>query len=411
MSDKPSLWDLAPRSRAIRIGAGLVGIGLLLVIFVGFDAIQGRSSSSSQLWMAADLALIGGVLVAIGARRGRARWRVLEEGLSTEATVTAVKQRRFLGTVRADAPSWMMIRYRYQDAGGQMFEGHDLIQEEAAQNWEVGDRGMIRFDGRRPSTSAWIGKLSGSPAGAGPTRHAPQPPPSWFRLAKRVPSVWIGPLLFIVGVMVLVLASVETQYEQGTVLRKSIERAGEQGNPRYSIVYRFATRQGQVIQGHEQVSVTTWESLHENDPVRVEYHRDNPIANRLYRRRGRALSIIDSGIYLLPGLLLFLAGLRRVWIWHRLVGHGVRATGTVSAVKWAMFADGGWGRGIAEWQRIIRYRYEDESGHAHQGRSGYLSSPEASRSRVGGRCDIRIDRERPASSVWIGAVADVSEPH
>ena len=403
MSDKPSLWHLAPRSRAIRIGAGLVGIGVLLVIFVGLDAIQGRSSSSSQLWMAADLALIGGVLVAIGARRGRARWRVLEEGLSTEATVTAVKQRRFLGTVRVNAPSWMMIRYRYQDTRGQMFEGHDLIPEEEAQNWEVGDRALIRFDGRRPSTSTWIGKRSGSPAGAGSKRHAP-PPPSWFRLAKRVPSVWIGLLLFIAGVVVLVLASVEIQYEQGTVLRKSIERAGEQGNPRYSIVYRFATRHGQVIQGHEQVSVTTWESLHENDPVRVQYHRDNPIANRLYRRRGRALSIIGSGIYLLPGLVLFLAGLRRVWIWHRLVGHGVRATGTVSAVKWTMFADGGWGRGIAEWQWIIRYRYEDQSGHAHQGRSGYLSSPGASRWRVGDRCDIRVDRARPARSVWIGAV-------
>ena len=182
--------------------------------------------------------------------------------------------------------------------------------------------------------------------------------------------------------------------------------------PACSIVYRFATRQGQVFQGHEQVSVMTWESLHENDAVRVEYHRDNPIANRLYRRSGRALSIIYPGTYLLPGLLLFLAGLRRVWIWHRLVDHGVRATGTVSAVKWAMFAAASWtGRGIAEWQRIIRYRYEDESGHAHQGRSGCLSSAEALRWRVGDRCDIRFDPERPARSVWIGAVESVSEPH
>lgn len=379
----------------------MVGLGLLSVVF---DVIQGGSSSSSQLPVAAELALAGGVLVAIGALGERDRRRVIEEGLSSEATVTAVKQRRFFGTVRIHEPSWMIIRYRYQDAGGRMFEGRDLIPEEEAQKWDIGDKAMIRFAGRRPSTSAWIGKPSGPPAGAGSKRHVPQPPPSWFRLAKRVPSVWIGSLLFIAGVVVLVVASVETQYEQGTVLRKSIERAGDQRNPRYSIVYRFATRDGQVIQGHQQVSVATWESLHENDPVRVQYHRGKPIVNRLYRRSGRALSIITPGIYLLPGLLIFLAGLRRVWIWHRLVGHGVRATGTVSAVKWAMFADGGWGRGIAEWQRIIRYCYEDESGHAHQGRSGFLSSPEASRSRVGGRCDIRIDRERPASSVWIGAV-------
>ena len=69
-----------------------------------------------------------------------------------------------------------------------------------------------------------------------------------------MPTVWIGSLLFIAGVAVLGLASLEIQYEQGTVLRKSIERAGKPGNPRYSIVYGFATPQGQVIEGHDAVS-------------------------------------------------------------------------------------------------------------------------------------------------------------
>ena len=131
----------------------MVGIGLGLAIFAGLDVIQGGSSSSSQLSMAADLALAGGVLVAVGALREQTRWRVVAKGLSIEATVIAVKQRRFLGTVRVNEPSWMMIRYRYQDAGGRMFEGHDLISEEEAQKWEVGDKAIIRFDGRRPSTS------------------------------------------------------------------------------------------------------------------------------------------------------------------------------------------------------------------------------------------------------------------
>ena len=337
--------------------------------------------------------------------------------------MTAVTQSRFQTTVR-DAPSWT-IHYRYQDKSGQIFKGQsgDLSQEEA-ENWEVGDTAMIRFDGRRPSTSAWIGERSGSPAGAGSTRHAPRavgPPPSLFRLAKRVPSFWIGPLFFIFGVIVAVLVSGQLQYEdgsddaQGTVLGKSIERAAEQGNTRYWVYYRFATRQGQVIQGTAQVSVTTWESMHENDPVPVQYLRDDPMSHRLYRRSdSRSVPIVGSGIYLLPGLLgllLFLAGLRRVWIWHRLVGHGVRTTGTVSAVKGASFGSDWSGRGVSEWQRIIQYRYEDDTGHAHQGRSGYLSSAETSRWRVGDRCDIRVDRARPARSVWIGAVAGVSEPH
>jgi hypothetical protein len=220
--------------------------------------------------------------------------------------------------------------------------------------------------------------------------------------------------------MVLVFVSGQLQYEdegddaQGTVRAKSIERAGEPGNTRHWIVYRFATRQSEVIEGAVQVSVQTWESLHENDPVRVQYLRDNPRTNRLYRRSGGSVPIVGSGIYLLPallGLLLFLAGLRRVWIWHRLVGHGMRATGTVSAVEGASFGSDWSGRGVSEWQQSIRYRYEDDMGRAHQGRSGYLSSAEASRWRVGDRCDIRFDRERPARSVWIGALEGVSEPH
>ena len=133
MSDTPSFWGLAKRSSSIRIGAGLVGLGLLFVIFVGLDVIEGRWTSSSQamLWVAACIALLGGVLVAIGVRRGRARWRVLDEGLSTEATVTAVTQSRMQTTVH-DAPSWT-IRYRYQDKRGRIFKGQsgDLSQEEA----------------------------------------------------------------------------------------------------------------------------------------------------------------------------------------------------------------------------------------------------------------------------------------
>lgn len=327
VSDTPLFWSLAKRSSSMRIGLGLVGLGAFFVILVGLDAVQGRSKSGAHatLWMAACVALIGVVLVAIGVRRGLARRRVLTDGLATEATVTAVTQSRMQTTVR-DAPAWM-IRYRYHDGRGRMRKGQswDLSQEEA-ESWEVGDRAIIRFDGQHPGTSAWTGERSASPATDGSSQHAPHAvalPPSLFRLAKRVPSFWIGPLFFIFGLMALGFP-------------------GEQ---------------------------------------------------------------LRSGIYLLPGLLLFLAGLRRIWIWHHLVGHGVRATGTVSAVRSALFPSDWSGRGISEWQWTIRYRYDDDMGITHQGRSGYLSSAEASQSRVGDRCDIRIDRERPASSVWIGAVA------
>jgi hypothetical protein len=316
----------------MRIGAGLVGLGLFFVILVGLDAVQGRSARNAHgmLWTAAFIAVTGSVLAANGVRRTRARCRVLTDGLPTEATVTAVTPSRMQATVR-DAPAWM-IRYRYADGRGRMLKGQswDLSQEEA-ENWKAGDTAMIRFDGRHPSTSAWTGERSGSPARAGSGQQAPHAvaqPPSLFKLAKRVPAFWIGPLFFIFGLMAL-------------------------------------------ASGDEQV---------------------------------------HSGLFLLPGLLLFLAGLRRIWIWHRLVGLGVPATGIVSAVKRALLGSDRAGRGVSEWQWVVRYRYDDDIGNTHQGRSGYLSSTEASRSRVGDPCDIRIDRERPARSVWIGAVAGVSGP-
>ena len=146
-----------------------------------------------------------------------------------------------------------------------------------------------------------------------------------------------------------------------------------------------------------------------------------PYADRGEEAQGTVLSklselakdreFIGLWIYLLPGLLLFLVGLRRLWIWHRLVGHGVRATGTVSAIKRPLFGSDWKGRGVSDWQGIIQYRYEDEKGEAHQGRSGYLSLAEASRWHVGDRCEIRFDRERPARSMWIGAVEGDSAPH
>src|SRR5450759_1408848 len=163
MSDTPSFWGLAKRSSSIRIGAGLVGLGLLFVIFVGLDVIEGRWTSSSQaiLWVTACIALLGGVLVAIGVRRGRARWRVLDEGLSTEATVTAVTQSRMQTTVH-DAPSWT-IRYRYQDKRGRIFINHhfwatrykadEMYAAGAYPNQSLGGGGLPRWVANNESLS------------------------------------------------------------------------------------------------------------------------------------------------------------------------------------------------------------------------------------------------------------------
>ena len=50
----------------------------------------------------------------------------------------------------------------------------------------------------------------------------------------------------------------------------------------------------------------------------------------------------------------------------------------------------------------VRFTYEDLTGAAHQGESGYLSRDDAESYRVGDRALVRYDPASPATSVWIG---------
>ena len=58
----------------------------------------------------------------------------------------------------------------------------------------------------------------------------------------------------------------------------------------------------------------------------------------------------------------------------------------------------------------VRYTYDDFTGMAQTGESGYLSVEDAQSYRVGQRVFVRYDPERPAESVWLGRDQLPEEP-
>ncbi|HEV8712576.1 MAG TPA: DUF3592 domain-containing protein [Candidatus Binatia bacterium] len=99
--------------------------------------------------------LLGGFVFLKGLSQVRRTRRLEREGMITEGTVLEIVP----GNLSInDIPQWM-IHYRYQDHLGRTHRGQSsLLSPEEAQAWQVGDTGTVRFDGRQPHQSAWVGK-------------------------------------------------------------------------------------------------------------------------------------------------------------------------------------------------------------------------------------------------------------
>ena len=120
--------------------------------------------------------------------------------------------------------------------------------------------------------------------------------------AKRSHTFWIALFLLVVGGIFLSigwsLIREAGQYQRegeettGVVLTKAIERATRTGSNRtetsYSVTYRFNAA-GQSYQGHQRVSVSTWERLREQEPVQIQYVASNPSTNRVAGETSAAL--------------------------------------------------------------------------------------------------------------------------
>jgi hypothetical protein len=81
--------------------------------------------------------------------------RVLRHGVAAEATVVEIAP---AGTTINRVPQWH-LRYEFRDALGRAQRGlsNYLRPDEAAQ-WQVGDRGAIRYDRDRPVDNLWLGR-------------------------------------------------------------------------------------------------------------------------------------------------------------------------------------------------------------------------------------------------------------
>jgi hypothetical protein len=129
-------------------------LGGVMMLVIGIP-IAWRSRDFTMAAGGLILTAIGGRLVTTALRRLRTEERLLREGLSAEAEVIAVEET----TVRFNRQPQWVIRYRYTDRMGEAHEGRSgYLDPEEAAAWSPGDRGVVRFDPRRPGVSIWIGK-------------------------------------------------------------------------------------------------------------------------------------------------------------------------------------------------------------------------------------------------------------
>jgi len=131
----------------------LVGGVLMLVIGLPLAA---RSGDYTFAAVGVVLGAIGGRLFGSALRRIQTAERLLREGLSAEAEVVSVEETAFKYNRRRQ---WV-IRYRYADRADAAHEGRSgYLEPEEAAAWNPGDRGVVRFDPRRPAISTWLGRV------------------------------------------------------------------------------------------------------------------------------------------------------------------------------------------------------------------------------------------------------------
>jgi hypothetical protein len=99
----------------------------------------------------------------------------------------------------------------------------------------------------------------------------------------------------------------------------------------------------------------------------------------------------------LSGVVLVVAGTRRIWIAHRVLTHGVQRGATVTSVRFSLL-----GARVTEWRYVMGYRYEDGGAQSHDA-SEFLPQAEALDWKPGSRGNVRFDPPHPAHSVRLGA--------
>jgi hypothetical protein len=160
--DPETVWTLAKRSRRTVVGLGILFLGALLLSMAARDLFRGDRDARWLAGIGLFLLLLGGLLARAGWRRA-GQWRIVREGIETEATVTKVARARLQPTgSRYDFSTragTQIIRYAYVDRSGTAHQGKSgYLRFEKATGWKPGDRGAVRFDADNPAASVWMGR-------------------------------------------------------------------------------------------------------------------------------------------------------------------------------------------------------------------------------------------------------------
>jgi len=242
-------------------------------------------------------------------------------------------------------------------------------------------------------------------------------PVSFFGLARRsfwllFGAIWLtaGAGLVVGGVL---FALDERAYAEdgvtatGMVLMKDIDRADSDSSTEYRVRYRFPTEAGETVEGSDDVSVETWESLTERGPIEITYLPERPSSNRLAGESqvfGAAIFLLMGAGFGGVGAVLVGRSLRTVLRARRLLRQGRPADATVTVIEPTSVS-------VNRRQQFrVRYTYRDMAGQTHDGDSGYLDWEEASRWSTGDVGQVRYDPGRPGDSLWLGAPVAPLQP-
>jgi hypothetical protein len=238
---------------------------------------------------------------------------------------------------------------------------------------------------------------------------SPRKPPSFLGQARRSFWLFFGAIWMVAGLILLVVAVGMAFQEQtwesdavqttGIVLTKDIIPADSDTSTQYRVRFRFATEDGNTVEGSQEVEVGTWEALTERDPVAVYYLPSSPSSARLEPGSGMFIVVIFflfGTIFGGIGAVLVVRALRGLSRTRRLLATGVDAEATVTAIEQTNVMVN------RRPQFRVRYTYRDQQGAEHGGDSGYLDWEEATSWNVGDHVAIRYDPARPAESQWIG---------
>lgn len=132
------------------------------VRYLAADPATARMRPPSPPWVpplvagaTALFALLGVAIARPGWRRAVVVLRVQRHGVAAQATVVEIAP---TGTRINRVPQWR-LRYEFRDALGRVQQGlSDYLRPYEAAEWQVGDRGAIRYDRDRPVDSLWLGR-------------------------------------------------------------------------------------------------------------------------------------------------------------------------------------------------------------------------------------------------------------